>query len=531
MDLSVLHSITHNHMLHLLNKYWFLLVLIIVFSVPRILWIADGNIVFTFDQGKDSLAVLHMWLTQSPKLIGPWTSIPGLFFGPGWYYLLLPAYVLGSASPFGAVWIMVVLGVAQIVLSYRYFGKYMALIVATTQMWMTVSQSAWNPFPMPFITLLILIVLQNTANDRKITRTRAALLGLLVGFGFHFSTAFAIFYPLLLTFFLLMRKIRPSLVSLMVFGMALCIPFMPQLAFELRHDFLQTHAVMRYITEPSINKGNDVKEILPVVQSVLKEITLAALPTFEGTYYGFIYFVPFFTVLVYVITFSRLYKKGSKDTLFSDALFWFFIPTIGFLFLHYNTWYTLGMLPLFALLSARLLEASPQYLKVCICILFLLTPLERVYRYYTVNRTLFYESRGFLPAKRKALAYIRAQAHGEPFASYHYVPDVYDYSYQYLYFWHAYNGLPLPTEFSYKPNESAYVPEKQEIMQYFGQSSGKPVKIFFIVEKPEREELLEQWWTQQRYGKIVSKQSISNEITVFEATPVAENVPQANQRP
>src|SRR3989344_6959022 len=97
-------------------------------AFTRLPLIISGIIPFSFDHGRDSLAVLHLIKTLNPVFIGPWTSIPGLFFGPSWYYLLTPAYFLSQGNPVSAVWLMFFLGLIQIALAYKYFGVYEAIM-------------------------------------------------------------------------------------------------------------------------------------------------------------------------------------------------------------------------------------------------------------------------------------------------------------------------------------------------------------------------------------------------------------------
>src|SRR3989344_506891 len=93
-------------------------------ALTRLPIIASGTMLFGFDQGRDALAVLHLIKTLNPVFIGPWTSIPGLFFGPGWYYLLAPAYWLTQGNPLSGPLTMFVLGLIGIALAYKYLGAY-----------------------------------------------------------------------------------------------------------------------------------------------------------------------------------------------------------------------------------------------------------------------------------------------------------------------------------------------------------------------------------------------------------------------
>ena len=60
------------------QRHWLIILLLFVLAT-RAVYILSGVIPFSFDHGKDSLAVMHMLTTKSPALIGPWTSIPACF--------------------------------------------------------------------------------------------------------------------------------------------------------------------------------------------------------------------------------------------------------------------------------------------------------------------------------------------------------------------------------------------------------------------------------------------------------------------
>ncbi len=499
-------------------KYWYLFLLCCLFVTPRLFLLRDNAIPFTFDHGKDSIAILDMWLTHTPKLIGPWTSIPGLFFGPAWYYLLLPSFIIGGGNPVAPVVVMVLLGVAQILLAYRYFGKSTATIIATSQTWMTVSQSAWNPFPMTALTLCIAILF------KKILQTKHALfklyffLGITASLGFHFSTAFAVFYVLLIPCFFLLHRVHISLKSGGALLLGFALPFLPQALFEVRHSFLETRAVLSYLIAGGAPADRSWSGLFSILSSVWGEISLGIFPGTEALPSLLAQFISVFVITTYALGGYWLYKHKKKLFLGSDALVWFLLPTVGFVFLHYNVWYVLGMTPLFVVIAGQLVDVAPRQLRIIVLVLFLMAPLGKAYTYLSGDAQTLKKSSQFLPVKLAALSFIRADAAGRPFASYHFVPDVYDYSYQYLYFFAALGGQPLPAEFSYAPGKIAYIPEKADLLPLF-EHTAAPEKIYFIVEKPEQTAIQEAWWNEQKYSKIIHEEKISPEVTVFVALP------------
>ena len=152
-------------------------------------------------------------------------------------------------------------------------------------------------------------------------------------------------------------------------------------------------------------------------------------------------------------------------------------------------------------------------------LLYLINPIEKSIYYFEYEKDYLEEQRAFLPIKNQALDRIKELANNESFASYHYVPDIYDYSYQYLYFQRAFEGEKLPYEFTYKPGEITYIKEKAELLEEVEQHQQEPKSIFFIVEAPENQNFLDEWWNHQKYGEIIFEETLSDTVTLYQATP------------
>ncbi|KXK10407.1 MAG: hypothetical protein UZ22_OP11002000799 [Microgenomates bacterium OLB23] len=90
----------------LLRNYWRWLVffnLAVIALIFRWYPIHGGLFTFEYDMAKDSLIMLKMYQHQDPSLVGPTTSIPGLFYGPAWYYIALIPNILLGFDPFAGV--------------------------------------------------------------------------------------------------------------------------------------------------------------------------------------------------------------------------------------------------------------------------------------------------------------------------------------------------------------------------------------------------------------------------------------------
>jgi len=68
-------------------------------SFVRIIEVSNNNFAFTMDQARDVLDIRHMVVSKVPKIVGPTTSINGVFLGPFWYYFNFPAFIFGTGNP------------------------------------------------------------------------------------------------------------------------------------------------------------------------------------------------------------------------------------------------------------------------------------------------------------------------------------------------------------------------------------------------------------------------------------------------
>lgn len=468
----------------------FLLLLALAARLPHLF---GYNIPFSFDHGRDALAVLDLITNHSLKFIGPWTSIQGLFFGPGWYYLLAPLYWLLNGNPLAGPLTMLILSLFTIGLAYKYFGLYEAIIFASAPIFIMTSISAANPFPMVLIGLLILICLKNP-------KRQALNLGLLVSLGFHFSSALAVFYLLIIPLILLIRKIKLNLKKLII---GFIIPFIPQILFEIKNNFLETKALIKYFSAGETQHINPGK-IEIVTKSIINELGLAILPD--------ITWLRYLALGLLVIGIVYLIAKRKIKTFWPEIILFLLIPTIGFWFLHYNVWYAYGLLPVVVVAIGRILRSAPKIITYSYLGLLIIGAIKIPVRQTGV---------AFLPVKLQAINYIYDQAQGKPFSSYQYLPNIYDYAYQYLYLWQGFKGKPLPVEFSYKPGEISYVQEKPDLLKKLPINNQPTEKTFLIIEKPENvwHYPLQRWLGNIKYSEIISKKEFGPELEVWEALP------------
>jgi len=89
-----------------MRKFISILLIIFIFGyVLRILFLPQNALTFGYDQARDAVHALQI-ARGDIQILGPSSSTPGLYHGVLYFYVLAPAYLIGSGSPIvAAYWI------------------------------------------------------------------------------------------------------------------------------------------------------------------------------------------------------------------------------------------------------------------------------------------------------------------------------------------------------------------------------------------------------------------------------------------
>src|SRR4030042_528888 len=145
--------------LGLLSVIWILLA-----AFPRrFVFPINGLFAFNYDQGRDFLAVSKIIWEKDFTLIGQTTGLPGIFYGPWWYYFLTPIVFISGGDPQKVALFFAFLAIFSIVELYlilklltknNVVSVLLATVAAFSNLWMFGSQSIWNPTLTPIFFLI-----------------------------------------------------------------------------------------------------------------------------------------------------------------------------------------------------------------------------------------------------------------------------------------------------------------------------------------------------------------------------------------
>ncbi len=436
------------------------LIVLIISSLLKILPILNGNFPFTMDQGRDMLDLRNIIVGHHLTLIGPTTSINGVFLGPFWYYFNLLPFLIGRGDPtylvyWNLFWYQAIALVSFALLARKnlIFGLITTSLFLMTPVFFYSSRFSWSANPMPFFSLIFfttLIIL-----DRK-DRFKYILVGLICGLSLQIEAALGVlFFPFTLLWLILSRT-NLRLIALTSLGFL--ITLLPQIFFELRHSFLMTQTLINEfsgrtsILGPSLNLMDTfnlhLKNYLGLVDNLIilpGQLAAAAIPL------SIIY-------LGWKLT-RRQLSPIIQSAFLSSLLFLVFSFT-AYLFYHYplKGWFLLGLhLPYLFILTAALTELFNSKLWLAKIIVILLIGASFRSTFLSQSRLIptHQNDRSSDPSnfrnQLEVVDLVYLSAKGQPFKVYNYIPSVYDFPYQYLFWWYGTN------KYHYQPDTITYL--------------------------------------------------------------------------
>ncbi len=213
---------------------------------------------FLEDEGRDMLMVKYMVDHKRPVLLGPQTSTGNMYLGPFYYYFITPALILANFNPLGPAALIALTGILTVYLLYIFvshrFGQkagfLAALLYAVMPLPIMFTRNSWNPNLVPLVSLLTIWVVDKLLFEQQLKSKQQAYLSLALGVltgilvQLHYMTL--VMFPFLALVLLLKLKkkfLLTSLLSLFTFTLVLS----PFLIFEVRHHFVNTQAIIRFI--------------------------------------------------------------------------------------------------------------------------------------------------------------------------------------------------------------------------------------------------------------------------------------------
>ncbi len=411
----------------------------------------SGNFLFLLDQGRDLLAVKRIVFDHHLTLIGPYTSLQGVFQGPFWYYLLAIPIFIFNGNPWGTILLMFLMSMSAICIAYwltnKVFGKNAAIAVlflfAVSPEAVAAATYSWNPHPMWLLVTLYIFVFYAVLVMQK--KNYHLALWPLLSLMFHFQTALGVTLFLATLLFFLVFK-REGMGKKFFLGLLLSVLiFLPQMAFDARHDFLMTKSVLSLFqgSDQGLYVSNENNGYL----SLLKTHVDSFYYNFQTTFLrdGYLEKLPIVMLLfiVFMLLFGKKQLLSEKEYYFLTAMGKLvLIVALLFIFAYpfpIRYWFLTGFQAIYIIICGVLLGALWKHRIGKWLILFLVI----VILFYDGQRLVhLYEKSDYggtakIKGKIDVLDYIYQDAKGKPFGLLVFAPPVYTDQYDYLVWWYG----------------------------------------------------------------------------------------------
>lgn len=489
--------------------FWLILVLMILVGFfYRLILTSDGNFIFNMDNARDMIDVREIVELGEWRLIGPTTGIDGLYTGPGWYYLLAIPYLFSGGNPYSAVLMMIlfwIVGAVFIGLVLRVKGVY--AVISAMIVWsfapsvILVTQYALNPNPVVLLAPILVYALYRYLKSGSMVYY--LLSWMLAGLYFNLEMAAGICVPaIIIAVSLIRNRLKDVLSKRLIIGVVTMSTFwIPQVVFELRHDFFMSKAVLSHLLEPgSYNVFDKVIGVLVVYKNVL-----------FGTLFNNIYVVLSWGTLGIVVL-IRHYKNNKVDDLLKILIVMMFVPLIIHLIVPVNVmpWHLGLWVVSIVFLTGYIMGEKDNFfsvsLKTVFCIALLAVGIHSSSLLFISDLKKANMDPSLFRNQIEIIDVVYEKAKSKDFKVYTHIPSVYDYQYQYLFWWWGKNIYGyLPSEYAYSPNIPEYIKYKDNFSENAARDSSG--LVFLIKEKTDAR--LENLWLNQFIdNKVVAKMMV-----------------------
>jgi hypothetical protein len=411
------------------------------------------------------LALWNIVHTHKLLLIGFTTGLPGVFYGPWWYYLLLLPYILSFGNPQGVALTMAIVGIVTIFFGFflgkkiggYFLGISLASLIAVSPAMLSLSSQIWNPFISPIFIVASLLVLHKIYSEEKPKIGYYFILGFLVALIIDLEIVFGLLLAIGLVLALLVIKNKKiQLRSIMSFLIGAAVIFSPRIIFEIRHQFLMTTAFVKFLTVSDSSQGSNLIETFVNRLSMLFN-QFNSTVALDNKFLGII------IILFMLIAIVLFYRKTSEinKKFINTSLIVLLTFLVGLTFFHHDVWphYLVGLpvfyLLLFCLAVSLIVQKTKNYIvpSLIVVILFLIN-FNPVSIINNLNKPMWVGDASVYRNQLAVIDYVYQQSAGKDFKYVVYTPPVYDYPYQYLFKW-------------YGPNKYHYAPSKDARLAYF----------------------------------------------------------------
>lgn len=475
------------------QKKIFFLALLLIFLlglILRILPTIDNNFYFTMDQGNEAVIVREILERHKIPLLGQKTSLNGVYHGPFWIYFISFGYTLFGGHPFGALLLLIILNLFTV--SFLMWFVYqdvslpasilLGLGLAFFWPFYDTSRYAFAPFPLAAFAIFTIVLLIKSLEGKRIYYIAAAIpVGLTIHTEIASFVPFILFYLILGVWAIIKRKFSLTILLLGLFTILLF--FLPHIISELSNNFSQTNTILREFSNPS-GVFSQAKNV-----STLQQFNeVVTTKTSHSIDYGGIFMFILVSFLMLMFRPKNLFVKNfALATIIFIILSWIWFSSSS----GWSQWHTVYISPILYITLILMLTQISRNLSIILMIVVIVSQLLFFKQSYFQNLRASGDP-SLLVNELAAVDWVYQKANGLGFYVYSYLPSVYDYPYQYLFWWYGRDKYGyLPCEYStYPRTPDLFVPG----LKYYQEPKRDCSNLRFLIIEPDKNQEIQNIW-------------------------------------
>lgn len=448
------------------NEFPFLILIFLVSLFVRIYKISD-YLFFGFEQGRDAQIIQNIYDFKDFVLVGPSTSIGGLFHGPWYYYLMALPYGLSGGNPIAASIFLIILGstvpVVGFIFASKFFKSRFWAVILTVMLIFSfeyVLYSRWlsNVSPAPLFIILSFFVLWIYIKTLK-----TKFFFYFVFFASLSSSFQMILFPqyIFLVFILyIFKQLKlPSFKNMALPAfISFCI-FAPAVFFDFRNEHITFNSLINFLKEAG--QGNS--------ESLFSGVKVYLLQLYQHFIYSLFYvkYFPFQMVLFITIISGIVigFLMGQKkESIFLLSWWMMSIPLIKISPGNPQYYVAIGLGLIFLFCFSLINLWKVKHLKILTIIFLLLMPVSFFSSVQNVvlNKDIFFRTTQddlVYLNQRKLLEFINADAKGKPYKFTAFtIPSLHPEGWEYLHKFYYPNSTEVDAKIVYIAIEEKVFP-------------------------------------------------------------------------
>ena len=307
---------------------------------------------------------------------------------------------------------------------------------------------------------------------------------ILGGLFFNFEMNIGVFIPVIIFASILLTERKYFKDKNLWLGLFIFIgTLLPQIIFDLKHQFIMSKAIIKFLSE-----GRE-RSFSPLVR--FESLWNSFYQTFQATMMNHKLLSTVILILS-IPVFKKVIQK--KDNIVVVSLLFIIIPFLGYLIIQVtvNPWHLGGPMTASIILMGYIISKLQQinfFGKIIAFILsffIILYSLSNITHFFNQNFDKPNSDPSLYKNEISAIDFVYKYANGQNFKVYTYLPSVYDYPYQYSFWWHGRKKYSyLPIEYSYGVGKKDYISNKDSFSAKESDiRKRKDSNLVFLIKEP-----------------------------------------------